>query len=45
MDVNNQDQWIVKSGSSQHITNDLHLIYDIESINETMDIYNQSIEV
>ena len=44
MDIGNQNQWILESGSSQHVKNNLHLIYNRVKINETMEMENDSTE-
>ena len=44
MDAGNQDQWILDSGASQHVTNQYKLLYDKSNINEVMEMANESTE-
>ena len=42
MDITNQDQWILYSGESQHVTKNLKIHYDKVEINDTMDMENET---
>ena len=44
IDEGNQDQWILDSGASQHVTNNYRLLYDKVKINEIMEMENESME-
>ena len=44
IDAGNQDQWILDSGASQHVTNNYKLLYDKININEVMEMENESTE-
>ena len=44
MDARDQDQWILDSGASQHVTNQYKLLYDKTNINEVMEMANESTE-
>ena len=44
MDAGNQDQWILDSGASQHVTNQYKLLYDKSNINEVMEMANETTE-
>ena len=44
IDTCNQDQWILDSGSSQHVTNNYRLLYYKVNINEVMEMANESTE-
>ena len=44
MDARDQDQWILDSGASQHVTNQYKLLYDKSNINEVMEMANESTE-
>lgn len=40
MDLKDQDQWILDSGDSQHVNNNLHILYKRYNIQETMEMEN-----
>ena len=44
MDTGYQDQWILDSESSQHVTNNLKLLYDKVQIKEIMDMEKETTE-
>ena len=44
MDEGNQDQWILDSGASQHVTNQYKLLYYKININEVMEMSNEPTE-
>ena len=44
IDTGKQDQWILYSGDSQHVTNNYKLIYDKVNINEVMEMENETNE-
>ena len=41
IDIGNQDQWIIDSGSSQHVTNNYRLLYYKVQIKEVMEMENE----
>ena len=44
MDIGNQEQWILDSGASQHMTNNLKLLYDRVKIEENMEMEKETTE-
>ena len=43
MYIVNQDQRILYSGESKHVTNNLNLLYDKVKVKETMDMDNETL--
>ena len=44
MYISNQDQWIIDSGASKHVTNNFRLLYDRFKIKETMEMLDETTE-
>ena len=44
MDIGNKDQWIIYSGESQSVTNNINLLYDKVKVKDKMEMEEETTE-